>query len=153
MAAGYFELGNLFGESHKPAVAAAEAGAKGIGKIANEKTKLKNRKALLDTLFNLGVLGKNIYESDKKARGIAKYAEEEGYLSSFTKADRISPSEGGDEDIENIINKKTAEDDFSFWDNFFSDPTFTKDGKEYTEADIGLRKTLDINVKELFGVE
>jgi len=113
--ADYFELGDMFGQAYKPSVRAAEAAAEGVGRSAETDVKWKNRKALIDTLLNLSIIGLEGWEGHKESKKIAKYAKDEEYKGSY-----------------------------SFWGNLFSDPEYTRGGKTYTEEDISTRKKFGI---------
>ena len=122
--ADYFELGKLFGKSYSPAVEAARVGSETSGKIAQERTKQINKRRLYELATNLAIVGLDQYEGHQRSSRIAKYAEDKGF-----------------------------EGYYDYWDNFFSRPTYTKDGVEYSEADIEARKRYNIDVKKILGVD
>jgi len=127
---GYFELGNLFGESFKPKVKAASVEAETKGKLAREKMKQINRRKLLDTLGNLAIIGAEGKRGfDKSSERIA-FAKDKGF-----------GLKDGD------IN------DVGFFDKLFGSQTFTKDGRDVSGAEIDIfRKFGDLlDVNNIFG--
>ena len=122
--ADYFELGKLFGKSHSPMVAAARESAEATAKIANIDRRQKNRKGLQELLTNIAIIGYDQYQGNERSKDIAKYAEDEGYTGTF-----------------------------NYWDNFFTKPTYKKDGREFSEADVEVRKRYGFDVKKILGVE
>jgi len=122
--ADYFELGKLFGKSRSPMVAAAKESAETVGKIANIDRRQKNREGLQELLTNIAIISYDQYQGNERSKDIAKYAKSTGHEGSY-----------------------------NYWDNFFSKPTYTKDGREFSEADIEARKRYSFDVREILGLQ
>ena len=122
--ADYFELGKLFGKSQIPMVSAAKTKAETAGRIANIERRQKDKEGVQELLTNIAIVSYDQYQGNERSKDIAKYAEQQGYTGSF-----------------------------DYWNNFFSKPTYKKDGIDYSESDVEARKRYGFDVREILGVK